>query len=432
MTYGLIGEHLPHSFSKEIHAKCASYDYILKELTPEEVGPFMEKGDFSAINVTIPYKQTVMPYLTEIHRAAKDIGAVNTVVNKNGKLYGYNTDFYGLLSLLRHAGISLGGRKVMVLGDGGTARTARAVARAEGAAAIVTVERRPKSGSVSYEEAVTLHSDAEVIFNTTPVGMYPYADGAEHIAAVPIDVLRFPRLVGVVDAVYNPLRTNLVSEARAAGIPAEGGLYMLVGQAVVASRVFLGEDFDTVAADPETDALTARIFRLAACEKENLVLTGMPSSGKSTVGALLARDLGRPFIDTDAEIVKAAGCDIPTIFRERGESGFRALEREVVSRIANGVTGAVIATGGGAILDDGNVRALGRTGRRYFLDRPLSALLPTDDRPLASSREAIRRRYEERYGRYLATCDLRVPNEGTAEEAALLIRKDFFHEDTHH
>ncbi len=432
MTYGLIGEHLPHSFSKEIHAKCASYDYRLTELSPEEVGPFMERADFTAINVTIPYKQTVIPYLSGIHEAARRIGAVNTVVNRGGSLYGYNTDFYGLLALVRRIGVSLSGRKVMILGAGGTARTAHAVAEAEGAAAIVTVERRPKNGSVSYGEALTHHSDAEVIFNTTPVGMYPYADGAAHIAAVPIDISRFPRLLGVVDAVYNPLRTNLVTEARAVGIPAEGGLYMLVGQAVLASRVFLGEDFDTVAADPATDAETARIFHAAACEKENLVLTGMPSCGKTTVGRLLSEALGRPFIDTDAEIVKAAGCDIPTIFRERGESGFRAIEREVVMKIANGTTGAVIATGGGAILDDASVRALGRTGRRYFLDRPLPALLPTEDRPLAASREAIRRRYEERYGRYLATSDVRIPNVGSAEEAALLIRKDFFHEDTRH
>lgn len=432
MTYGLIGEHLPHSFSREIHAECASYEYRLTELAPEEVGPFMEKADFRAINVTIPYKQTVMPYLSKIHGAAKRIGAVNTVVNRSGRLYGYNTDFYGLSALVRRIGVVLAGRKVMILGAGGTARTAHAVAEAEGAAAIVTVERRPRDGSASYEEAVTLHSDAEVIFNTTPVGMYPYADGAAHIAAVPIDLSRFPRLLGVVDAVYNPLRTNLVTEARAAGIPAEGGLYMLVGQAVLASRVFLGEDFDTVAADPATDAETERIFRLAVCKKENLVLTGMPSSGKTTVGRRLAEMLGRPFIDTDAEIVKAAGCDIPTLFRERGDRGFRALEHEVVTRIANETTGAVIATGGGAILNDASVRALGRTGRRYFLDRPLEALLPTEDRPLASSREAIRRRYEERYERYLSTADVRIPNEGSAEEAALLIRKDFFHEDTRH
>ncbi len=426
MEYGLIGEHLPHSFSKEIHGKCAPYEYRLVELRPEEVGPFMEAADFRAINVTIPYKQTVIPYLARIHGAAESIGAVNTVVRRPDGLYGYNTDFYGLTALVRRIGITLRGRKVMILGNGGTARTARAVARAEGARELVTVERRPGPGSVSYDEAVTLHADSEVIFNTTPCGMYPHAEGGEGIAAVPIDISRFPRLAGVVDAVYNPLRTNLIMEARSAGIPAEGGLYMLVGQAVVASRVFLGEDFDAVSADPATDATTERIYRAAMADKENIVLTGMPGSGKSTVGRLLADALGRPFYDTDAAIVETAGKSIPEIFAEVGEPGFRALESEVITHLSAEVAGGVIATGGGAILADWNVRALGRTGRLYFLDRPLEALLPTPDRPLASSAEAIRRRYGERYGRYLATADVRIPNEASAADAAEAIRKDFF------
>lgn len=426
MEYGLIGEHLPHSFSKEVHGKCASYEYRLVELRPEEVGRFMEQADFRAINVTIPYKQTVIPYLKEIHEAAAAIGAVNTIVRRPDGLYGYNTDFYGLKALVRRIGVSLRERKVMILGNGGTARTARAVARAEGAREIVTVERHPSGDTVSYDDAIALHADSEILFNTTPCGMYPHADGGDGIAAIPIDIARLSSLCGVVDAVYNPLRTNLVMEARRRGIPAEGGLYMLVGQAVVASRVFLGEDFDAVSTDPATDAATERIFNAAMTEKENIVLIGMPGSGKTTVGRLLAESLGRPFVDTDAEIVRRAGKSISDIFATLGEPGFRALEAEVVADIAAKTSGGVIATGGGAILADGNVRALQRTGRLYFLDRPLEALLPTPDRPLACSAEDIRRRYSERYDRYLATADVRIPNPASADAAVAAIRKEFF------
>ena len=426
MEYGLIGEHLPHSFSKEIHGRLASYTYELCELTPAEVGPFMERADFSAINVTIPYKETVMPYLDEIHDTARLIGSVNTVVKRGGRLIGYNTDFFGLSALLRHIGIDLADKKVLILGTGGTARTARAVARAKGARCVLTVSRHSHEEAVSYAEATALHSDAEVLINTTPCGMFPYSDGGEGIAGCPIDISLFPRLSGVVDAVYNPLRTNLVLNARARGIAAEGGLYMLVAQAAVASRIFLGEEPETIAADPATSALTERVFREIAAEKENIVLTGMPSSGKSTVGRLLAEQLGRPFFDTDEEIVRRAGENIPRLFAERGEAAFRELEREVIRELAATEAGAVIATGGGAILSVESVRALSRTGRIYFLDRPYELLLPTDDRPLSATAEMLRMRYIERYPRYLATSDVTVPNLTRPEDAAELIRKDLF------
>ena len=425
MTYGLIGEHLPHSYSKEIHGRIADYEYTLCELAPAEVGPFMEAREFTAINVTIPYKETVIPYLYSVHEAARRIGAVNTVVNRGGRLYGYNTDFFGLTALLRHAGIALAGRKVLILGTGGTAKTAHAVCEAQGARAILTVSRREAEGCITYEEALGAHTDAEIIFNTTPCGMYPYPDGAAHIAGTPIDLNAFPALTGVIDAIYNPLRTNLVLDCRARGIPAEGGLYMLVAQAVLASRLFLG-DTPEVAADPALLAEVDRVFDLILAEKENIILTGMPGSGKSTVGRLLAGMTDRPFIDLDEEIVRAAGKPIPAIFAEVGEAGFRDLEAEAVRRVTDSTRGAVIATGGGAILRDGNVRALARSGRIYFLDRPLALLIPTDDRPLSSNAEDIRRRYHERYARYLATADLTVPNATTAEEAANAIRKDFW------
>ncbi|MBQ8387520.1 MAG: AAA family ATPase [Clostridia bacterium] len=426
MKYGLIGEHLPHSFSKEIHGKFAPYEYGLLELAPDGVGAFMEAAEFEAINVTIPYKQTVMPYLAEIHPQARAIGAVNTVVRRGGRLYGYNTDFYGMLALVRRIGVELCGKKVMILGTGGTAKTARAVAEYCSASSVITVGRRAGDGVICYEDAYARHSDAQFIINTTPCGMYPNADGGEGIAEIPIDVSRFPSLEGTVDAVYNPIRTNFVLDTRERGLPSEGGLYMLVAQAVVASRVFLGEEIEAAADDPETLRITDRVYGEILKEKENIVLTGMPGSGKSTVGRRLAKRLGRPFIDTDELIVKSAGKPITEIFAELGEVGFRDLETRAVREAANGHTGAVIATGGGAILRDCNVRALKRSGRVYFLNRSVEALLPTGNRPLASTAEAIRRRFEERYDRYLATADREVVIDEVIEHTISNIKEDFF------
>ncbi len=420
MEYGLIGEHLPHSFSKEIHGRCADYDYQLTELTPGQVPEFMKAKDFKAINVTIPYKQTVIPFLTFVDESAKSIGAVNTVVNRDGELYGYNTDFYGMEALIRRIGISLTDKKVLILGTGGTSHTAQAVAKGQKALAVIVAGRPVDQPDVTFDEAYEKHSDAEVIINTTPCGMYPYADGTPDRASTPIDLSKFPNLCGVVDVVYNPIRTNLVMDAKDRGLPAEGGLYMLVAQAVKACRIFQEKDFDGM--DEETQS----IYKEISAQKENIVLTGMPGSGKSTVGKKLAKALNRPFIDTDEVIVKKAGKEISQIFAEAGEAGFRDLESQVLREVANGNTGAIIATGGGAILRDENIRVLKRTGKIYFLDRALESLLPTSDRPLASTVEAILKRYEERYDRYRATCNVRVQVDENIEHTLEFIRKDFF------
>lgn len=424
MKYGLIGEHLPHSYSKEIHNALAPYEYQLCELTPEGVDAFMRAREFDAINVTIPYKETVIPYLAEIDEHARLIGAVNTIVNRDGKLYGYNTDFYGMQTLLESIPLSLADKKVLILGTGGTAKTALAVAEASGARETVTVSRRASEKTVTYADAYAHHTDADVIINTTPCGMFPYPDGNGEREGTPIDISRFPALSGVVDAIYNPLRPNLILDARAHGIPAEGGLLMLVAQAIRAVEIFLDTKLDHSAA--------ARVYDEIRAEKENIVLTGMPASGKSTVGQALAKELGRPFFDCDAEIVKKVGKTIPDIFAEAGEAGFRAIEAEVIREIAAHNVGCVISTGGGAILRDENIRALKRNGRIYFLDRPIEKLIPTPDRPLSQDNEAIRRRYNERYERYASTCDVRIPNDGTPDEAIAAIRKDFFHEDLSH
>ena len=414
MQYGCIGEHLSHSFSKEIHAAIADYAYELREIPRATQAAFLTEHEFRAINVTIPYKQDVIPFLYEIEENARRIGAVNTIVNRDGKLYGYNTDFDGMTALIHRAGIPVADKKVLILGTGGTSKTAAAVAKSLDAAAVYKVSRTAGDGVITYAEALSRHSDAHVLINTTPRGMF------SREAGMPIDPLAFPRLCGVVDAVYNPLRTAFVQCARSAGIPAIGGLYMLVMQAVRAAEIFTGS------AIPEEKS--AAVYRQVHLQKENIVLTGMPASGKTTIGRLLAGKLARPFIDTDAEIVKAAGVDIPTLFARHGEAAFRDLETAAV-RAAAANTGAVIATGGGAILRAENVDALRQNGRIFFLDRSPELLLPTADRPTASSREAIKARYTERLPLYRMTADAVVPDDEPPQAVADRLERMFLNED---
>lgn len=404
MEYGLIGEKLGHSFSREIHNKIGSYAYRLLELPPEEVASFLEARAFKAINVTIPYKTIVMPHLSSISSEAHAIGAVNTIVNRAGRLYGYNTDFFGLTQLILRVtgGKPLAG-KVLILGTGGTSLTAVAVTNHMGADAI-TVSRTAKNGAISYEEALANHTDAAFLINTTPVGMYPKTEG------IPVDLAAFPHLLGVVDAVYNPLRTPLIRRAKALGISAEGGLYMLVAQAVAAYGYF----FDT---EPRTELIN-RIYREILTEKENIVLVGMPASGKSTVGKWLAEQTGCPFYDSDEEIVKEVGMSIPAYFSQYGEQAFRDRESQVIARLSVSVNGAVIATGGGAVLRRENVDRLKANGRLFWLDRSLENLMPTADRPLSTDRETLTKRYEERYPLYRASCDVRIDGNGSVEAVA--------------
>lgn len=400
--YGCIGKKLTHSFSKEIHAKLADYAYDLIELAEEEIAPFFEKKDFAAINVTIPYKQTVIPYLDSISEVAERIGAVNTIVNKDGKLCGYNTDYYGMKALIERIGIDLTGKKVLVLGTGGTSKTARVVAADLGAAEILTVSRRKTDHYITYEEAVQEHADANVIINTTPSGMYPDCESR------PIDITEFTQLIGVVDVVYNPLCTNLVLDAKQRGIKAEGGLYMLIMQAVVAVERFL----DTRIAKEVADRVFASIF----ASKENVVLTGMPGSGKSTVGKCL-NIKGFEFVDTDEEIEKRCGCSIKELIQEKGEAYFRALETEVIREVSS-MNCSIISTGGGAVLKEENVRALKRNGKLYFLNADLSRLQATDSRPLSDTQEKLARLYTERMSIYTGTADVVVPDLRTPQDEA--------------
>ena len=403
LNYGCIGEHLPHSFSKEIHGQIGGYAYELKELTPEELPAFMAARSFRGINVTIPYKQAVIPFLDEIDETARAIGAVNTVVNRNGKLYGFNTDLDGLTRLIRRIGLDLAGKKILIPGTGGTSRTAAFAAEQLGAREIWKISRTGRDGSLTYEEALRDHADAEIILNTTPCGMYPEPD------ARPLPLEPFHRLEGVADVIYNPLRTRLVLDARSRGIPAEGGLYMLVAQAVRASEHFL----DTVYPDGLTDRIYERILR----QKENIVLIGMPGSGKSAVGRILAEKTGRSLADTDQLITEKAGKPIPDIFRENGEPAFRDLETEIIRALSK-QGGQIISTGGGAVLRPENVTALRQNGRLFWLDRDPEALVPTDDRPLADTAEKMKQLYRVREPVYRAAADEIIPVTGTPEEAA--------------
>lgn len=411
MEYGCIGKKLPHSFSKIIHEKIGDYSYKLVELTEEELPKFMENRDFKAINVTIPYKEAVIPYLYEMSDTAKSIGAVNTVINRNGKLYGYNTDFYGMTALIKKNSIDFNGKKVAVLGTGGTSKTANAVAKKLGAKTVIKVSRNKTDSTITYDELYSEHTDIDIIINTTPVGMFP------QIYASPVDLSKFNSLSGVIDAVYNPLETKLVADAKKQVIPAESGLYMLVGQAIKAYEIFMGKT--------ASDNLLDNIFNDVKSQKQNIVLIGMPGSGKTTIGKAVAQKLGRDFIDSDDEIKKIIKTEISDYFSQYGEENFRDVETQVIKDIAKS-SGVVIATGGGVVLRRENIDALKMNGIIYFLDRPLSDIIPTSDRPTASSREAIEKRYNERYEIYKSSSDKIITVTGVVDDAVTQIESEHF------
>ncbi len=406
MKYGLIGEKLGHSFSKPIHEKIADYTYEIKEIAKEDLATFMKAKDFSGINVTIPYKSEVMQYLDYIDPIAKQIGAVNTIVNDNGKLYGYNTDFGGLKMLIEKSGFDYTNKKVLILGTGGTSKTANAVAKALGAKEVITVGR---NNEVNYENVYSLHSDADYIINTTPLGMFPNCD----TYAVEID--KFSNVQGVTDVVYNPLNTRLCLMARENKIKCECGLYMLVCQAVLACEKFTGKQL-------ETEIIANEIYEEMLKEKRNIVLIGMPGSGKSTIGKLLSKSTGMDFVDTDDMISEKYGV-ISDIISKNGEKYFRDIETEQV-KIAAKLNGTVIATGGGAILRKENVLSLKQNGTVIFLNRPIEDIVPTADRPLSNDYESLKKRFEERYDIYVNSADFEIFVDGIAENAVRKISEE--------
>ena len=406
MEYGLIGGKLGHSYSKTIHELLCGYSYELCPLPTEaDARAFLQRRQFKAINVTIPYKKLVMEYCSFIDPRARAIGAVNTVVNKNGLLYGYNTDYLGFAYLADAHGVEFAGRTVLILGTGGTHNTTSAVAKDKGAARVLTVSRHPdpEKGELSYAEAV--HSGADIVINTTPAGMYP------NVGVCHLDVAAMPGLEAVLDVVYNPDKTELILRAEEAGVPvAVGGLEMLVAQAVYAAEYFLDRKFDDAPA--EIRAITAQLRK----EQLNVALIGMPSCGKTTIGRALADRLGKRFVDLDEEIVRAAGRSIPDLFAAEGEDGFRAREAEQTARFAREGR-QVLSCGGGVIKRPENLRALRQNGVVLFIDRPLDALTVGGGRPLSTSAEALKTMEAQRRPLYLAAADAVIPNETTVADA---------------
>ena len=392
----LIGKTLKHSFSKEIHTSLG-VDYDLVELAEDEVESFVKGQTYSFYNVTIPYKETVIPFLDEIDASAKAVGAVNTVKTENGKTVGYNTDVVGMEYALNQGGAKISGANCVILGTGGTAKTARATLTMMGAKKITTVSR---TGEFNYENYHLL-TDTEVLINTTPVGMFP------NVEARPVDLTKFPNLKFVFDAVYNPLKTELCLQAEALKIPARCGLAMLVYQAVRAEEIWQGKAFPI----KRTQEIIANVF----AQKKNITLIGMPASGKSTVGKRLADLLNKPFVDLDLEIERKEGVSIPEIFAEKGETCFRNVEAQLITEFGSR-NGIVLSTGGGAPVREENRSTLRRNSFVVWLDRSIERLT-TKGRPV-SQREGVQSLYEKRAPIYQAVADAKVDNNGSVEETA--------------
>ena len=399
MKCGLLGRKLGHSYSPQIHAHLGDYPYDLFEKEPEEVEEFLRNGDFTAINVTIPYKQTVIPFCAELSPMARRIGAVNTIVRRqDGSLIGHNTDYFGFLSTVRRTGLDPSGKKVLIIGSGGASKPAIAVMEELGANVTVISHKE------NTPETLSRHSDCAVLVNATPVGMYP------NVGVSPVDLSLFPHLEGVIDMIYNPARTKLLLDAEARGLVAENGLWMLVAQAKEAAEWFTGR--------PIGDEVIETIHRQLKTQMENIILIGMPGCGKSTVGKILAEHLGRPFVDADSRIVDAAGMSIPEIFAHSGEEGFRQIETQVLSDLGMR-SGLVIATGGGCVTQERNYPLLHQNGTCVWLTRDL-AKLPADGRPL-SQKGKLEQMYQIRKPLYERFADVTVSNDAAAEDCAAMI-----------
>lgn len=393
---GLIGEKLGHSFSPAIHGKLADYEYRLYELSPEQVGPFLEKKEYDGLNVTIPYKKTVIPYCDELTEAARSIGSVNTIVKRpDGTLLGHNTDYDGFLWLLKNAGADVKGKKALVLGTGGASVTVQAALRDLGASPVVVISRR---GEDNYEN-ISRHADAKILVNATPVGMYPKA------GVSPVDLALFPALEGVFDVVYNPAKTQMLLEAEKRGIPCANGLGMLVAQAKAAAEYFDGRPID--------DEAVYSIKKELERNTRNIMLIGMPGSGKSTVGAALAASLNRKLVDVDERIVELAGCSIPEIFAKDGEEGFRRIEHQALCQVSQ-ESGLVIATGGGVVTRQENFDPMRQNSLIVWLLRDLS-LLPRDGRPLSQT-NSLTEMFKVREPMYRAAADCVADNNGSVED----------------
>lgn len=402
--YGLLGRKLGHSWSPRIHNQLGCEEYALFEREPEELESFLRSGGIDAINVTIPYKIDVMPYCDELTDAAKGVGSVNTIVRKNGKLLGHNTDTDGFEYTVRRSGISFEGKKVVVFGGGGASKAIVYTAKKLGAREIIIVDL----GAENNYDNLDRHYDAEILVNATPVGMYP------HNGELLVDPAHFTHCEGAVDIIYNPLRTAFMLRCKELGIPCAGGLPMLVAQAKAAEELFFDKKID--------DSEVERIYSILAGEQENIALIGMPGCGKTTIGAILAELSGREAVDLDAKIVENEGISIPEIFAKDGEDYFRYLEHYELEKLGK-ESGKIIITGGGIVKNELNYALLAQNSRIYHITRDLS-LLPKDGRPISQSTD-LAVLYEQRAPLYAKFRDVEVANDSTPEECANAIWSDF-------
>lgn len=403
--YGLLGRTLKHSYSVPIHRALGNEGYALFEIEPDQLCAFLAREDIGGLNVTIPYKRDVMAFCDVLDETAREIGSVNTIVRRaDGLLAGYNTDAYGLRYMAARAGISLAGKKVVIFGSGGASLTAQSVAKAAGAKEIVVVSR---GGTDNYDN-LNCHADAQVLVNTTPVGMYP------HTGELPVDPALFPACEGVLELIYNPRRTALAFRAAERGISCSEGLSMLTAQAKAAEELFFGRAIP--------DGENERILHLMRQSTQNIVLIGMPGSGKTTVGTALARLTGRTAIDLDEQIMKADGRTIPEIFAQSGETAFRALEREAAQTWGK-ESGLILVTGGGVVKDERNYHSLKQNGRIYQIERAL-LLLPREGRPLSQAAD-LNAMLRERAPLYARFRDASISNKTTPEDAAKQIWQEF-------
>ena len=417
LNCGLLGEKLGHSYSPEIHALLGDYEYELYEKTPAETEVFLRHGDFDGLNVTIPYKKTAAALCDALSPMARRLRSVNTIAvrtDAQGKriLFGDNTDYAGFLALVRRSRVHIEDCKCLVLGSGGASVTVQAVLKDLGAGEVVVISR---SGTDNYEN-LERHADADILVNTTPVGMYPDNGKA------PLDPERFRQLKAVYDLIYDPSRTALMLQAETLGIPTFGGLYMLVAQAEAASRVFTADDPSNPDRDPLQSAAKIRaIFEFMEAQQQNIVLIGMPGCGKTSVAEALAEQMGRPVYEADAEIAKRAGKSIPQVFAEDGEDTFRALETEVLADLGK-LSGIILSTGGGCVTRPENYPLLHQNGRIVWIQRDIS-LLEKEGRPLSMAQD-INDIYVNRQPLYEEFADFSVVNGKTPEACAALICKE--------
>ena len=396
MKCGLLGRKLGHSYSPQIHKQLGSYSYVLFEKEPEEIDVFLKYGDYTGLNVTIPYKKAVIPYLDILSPQAQKLGAVNTIVRQDGKLVGHNTDYFGFQTMISESGLDVADKKILVLGSGGASNTAIAVLKEAGAHVVVV----SRNGENHYGN-LHLHNDAYAIVNATPVGMYP------NNGTSPLDLTLFPHIHGVLDVIYNPARTQLLLNAEKIGIPTVNGLLMLVAQAKESAEWFTGNAIDY--------ANIRKIYSSLSVQMQNIILIGMPGCGKSTVGKKLAQQLNRSFVDTDAEVVRLAGKSIPDIFAEDGEAVFRDWETKVLAKFGQ-ESGLVIATGGGCVTMQRNYPLLHQNGTLFWIQRDIHAL-SVDGRPL-SAKGNLDEMYRIRQPMYQMFSDFVISNNATTDAAA--------------